>query len=65
MSFPPSRRVRFAPRADANTRVYEYTLVPAGQRLAGDIVVAEADAVMRAPQLAHVAERRRAGWGSH
>ena len=24
-SFPPSRRVRFAPRVDANTRVYEYT----------------------------------------
>jgi hypothetical protein len=24
-SFPPSKRVRIAPRADAKTRVYEYT----------------------------------------
>ena len=34
-SFPPSRRVRFAPKADANIRVCECRLAPASQRLAG------------------------------
>jgi hypothetical protein len=34
-SFPPSRRVRFALRADANICVLEYTPAPAGQQLGG------------------------------
>ena len=34
-SFPPSRRVRFAPRADANTRVYEHAPCRGGAMLPG------------------------------